>query len=167
MTPIKTYRIGNRLLEIFADLDSDPRYFGSNETKIWCTSNCGWILSDSEFSSTLSFDEIKERVDEMNNFYVSPLFFYEDEHELSTKEKYAIKPVGFIFIENEIENPEEVVDFELKLYNQHLSGDVYSYRLSEDIDSCGGFFGRDLLKNGMSDHLPKEFIERIKNDCIF
>jgi len=161
MAPIRTIRIGDKILEIFIDSDSDPRTTMDNLTKIWCSSSCNWILSDIDFRSTFTVSEIEEKISKLNPFYVAPLFFNEDFEELTTISKDGFDHVGFIFIEDEIENAKEVVKLELDQYNLHLSGRVYSYRLSQDLDSCGGFFGEDIEENGMSDCLPKEFVEKL------
>jgi hypothetical protein len=54
---------------------------------------------------------------------------------------------------------------EVEVYDQYLTGDVWYYVCEqsedgedwEDVDGCGGFYGRDLKRNGMMDHIPAEF----------
>lgn len=51
---------------------------------------------------------------------------------------------------------------EVELYDQYLTGDVYSYTLMEEtspdewteVDSCWGFYGADVLTNGIADNVP-------------
>lgn len=51
---------------------------------------------------------------------------------------------------------------EVELYDQYLTGDVYGYTLMEEtapdewteVDSCWGFYGADVLTNGIADNVP-------------
>lgn len=56
---------------------------------------------------------------------------------------------------------------EVEVYDQYLTGEVYGFEvLDEDgevTDSCWGFFGRDPFENGISDHIPKELHEALRN----
>jgi hypothetical protein len=50
---------------------------------------------------------------------------------------------------------------EIKTYEQFIQGDVYGFStLDTDgaaIESCGGFFGSDPFKNGMSEHIDVQY----------
>ena len=57
----------------------------------------------------------------------------------------------------------EIVNSEIKVYNQFLEGDVYGYRLFRkdgdewnEVDSCWGFYGDDINTNGMLDQVGLE-----------
>lgn len=64
---------------------------------------------------------------------------------------------------------EDVLKNEVKIYDQFLRGEVYNYYCGRieacnlgdkhyiEEDSCGGFFGSEWKKNGMSEYLPKEY----------
>ena len=88
--------------------------------------------------------------------------------------------VGFIFVSNKrikqeygtapdaIDRAMKVLKAEVETYDQHLRGDVYGFLLrgpdcescsgpGEVVDSCWGFYGDDLLENGMADHLDKKY----------
>ena len=71
----------------------------------------------------------------------------------------------------------EYLKGEVETYDQWLTGDVYGFRIfketkcdkcghvgDETEDSCYGFYGRDISKNGMLDHfgdeLKKAFIDK-------
>lgn len=51
---------------------------------------------------------------------------------------------------------------EVELYDQYLTGSVYGYTLLEEtapdewteVDSCWGFYGDDVLTNGIADNVP-------------
>ena len=58
---------------------------------------------------------------------------------------------------------------EVETYDQYLRGDVYGFELLDSegnkIDSCYGFFGNDIKKNGMLDYcdLTEEEIKELEN----
>ena len=65
---------------------------------------------------------------------------------------------------------EEHIRDEVSEYDQWITGDVWGYTLEkvttceccgqeerETIDSMGGFYGNDILSNGMLEYLPEEF----------
>lgn len=68
------------------------------------------------------------------------------------------------FLSNEWKmKAKEIIDEEISLYDKYLQGDVYGYRLFEqcnddwvEVDSCWGFFGSDIKKNGMLDQVGLE-----------
>ena len=86
-----------------------------------------------------------------------------------TKEE-AMKNFGGINAEHWRERCREHIRGEVKVYNQWLAGDVYGFALYEyapqedadeideddmdRIDSCWGFFGSDILENGIAEYCP-------------
>jgi len=62
----------------------------------------------------------------------------------------------------------EILVGEVETYDQYLTGDVYYFTIekvltcdlgcehTEDEDSCGGFYGDDILTNGVLDHIGDE-----------
>ena len=61
----------------------------------------------------------------------------------------------------------EMLKGEVETYDQYLTGDVYGYKLYEDdeeTDSCWGFYGSDFWKNGMSDNVGSDIIEKLKKE---
>lgn len=88
--------------------------------------------------------------------------------------------VGFIYVteeklkntygestitEKEVERATAALEEEIKTMNRYITGDVYGFQLikkteGEDviIDSCSGFYGEDIGKNNMLDHIPEELI---------
>lgn len=66
-----------------------------------------------------------------------------------------------------IEKVERILKAEIETYNQYVIGDIYGFRLMKvDIendereveDSCWGFYGEDINKNGILEHLGKDDI---------
>ena len=55
----------------------------------------------------------------------------------------------------------EIMEGEVEVYDQYLRGEVYGYTLYEqeddewtEEDSCFGFYGDDVLTNGIADNVP-------------
>ncbi len=74
------------------------------------------------------------------------------------------------------ERAEEIIDGEVNVYDQYLRGDVYCYTLYEEqpaeegeepdweeIDSCCGFYGDDVLESGMADQAGNGLTEAIES----
>jgi hypothetical protein len=64
---------------------------------------------------------------------------------------------------------------EVRNYDQYLRGDVYWFsiekivgydddgeKITEVIDSCGGFYGDNPFENGMVDHMEEKYVELLK-----
>ncbi len=69
-----------------------------------------------------------------------------------------------------IEWTERILRSEVKTYNQYLTGEVYGFVIEtpdgEDIDSCYGFYGCDIEKNGMKEYIDEEYqllIEKLED----
>lgn len=65
----------------------------------------------------------------------------------------------------------EVMEGEVEVYDQYLRGEVYGYTLYEqqedewvEQESCWGFYGDDLLENGIADDVGEGFADALKND---
>jgi hypothetical protein len=64
----------------------------------------------------------------------------------------------------------ELIEAEVKEYDQYLRGDVYGYSFIDDdnnLDGCWGFLGTDWAKNGLKDSLPEEAHHLLENIQIF
>ena len=70
------------------------------------------------------------------------------------------------------ERAKTILEQEVRIYDQYLTGDIYSYTVSKSIkcdsckntkeeieDSCTGYFGSDFETNGLYDHAGKEWFE--------
>lgn len=88
--------------------------------------------------------------------------------------------------DNWLEKAEEIMEAEIEIYSLYIEGDVTGYTIEKEeicphcgkimvevLDSCGGFYGHDIEKNGMLDHLPTQWEEyfkekinaKIQNEC--
>jgi hypothetical protein len=83
--------------------------------------------------------------------------------------------IGFIFVSKEkarkeygkltkaaLVKVEKYLAGEVEVYDQYLSGDVYWFKKVDEngevLDSCGGFYGYDIEKNGMRESIPKDAV---------
>lgn len=73
---------------------------------------------------------------------------------------------------------ENYIENDVEEYNQWITGDIYDFCLEklvkcphcnheseETIDAVGGFYGNDILTNGMMEYLPDEVSKYIKEVC--
>lgn len=69
----------------------------------------------------------------------------------------------------------EIMRIDVDLYDKFLAGEVYGYTLYErgieddkdrwdEIDSCWGFFGSDVMESGICDQVGYGFLEAIESD---
>jgi len=66
-----------------------------------------------------------------------------------------------------IDDAARYLEGEVETLAQEISGEVYGFIIEDEDgeheDSCGGFYGSDLDKNGMSDYLDQEQIDELTN----
>ena len=77
------------------------------------------------------------------------------------RKEYNIKRVT----QKYIDKCENIVRGEIKTLDQYISGEVYGYVVEDKdenvIDSCYGFFGYDIEKNGISDYLEEKYVKAL------
>lgn len=69
----------------------------------------------------------------------------------------------------------EIMEGDVEAYDQYLTGDVYGFNLYSaelveegeepewnEKDSCWGFFGSDVMENGIEDHVGEGFREAVE-----
>lgn len=64
-----------------------------------------------------------------------------------------------------IEHTEKILSSEIDTFSQWANGDIVGFRVEEngeEIDSCYGFYGYDILENGVLDYAGEEWREVIK-----
>lgn len=114
-----------------------------------------------------------------------PIFMYDHSGITIQTESFACPwdsgQVGFIYVTedkvkeeyNKTNITEDIIEIviknlknEVEIMNQYLMGEVYGFHILKKelgkenitIESCSGFYGDDIRKNGMIDHIPKELI---------
>ena len=129
-------------------------------------------------------DDNKDILDfELENVVMLPLYLYD--HSGLTMRTFPFScpwdsgQVGFAYITKKkmeeegisVENEEElrqkmtnIINSEVKTYDNYLTGNVYSIALVDDevedviIESCCGFYGEDVIKSGMYE-TAKDFLD--------
>ena len=94
---------------------------------------------------------------------------------ISLDKETALKEIGGADETNWYTLAENYIDNDVEEYDQWLTGDVYEYSLDkvvqcphckheeeEHIDSMGGFYGNDMLTNGMLEYLDDEIVKHLK-----
>jgi len=120
-----------------------------------------------------SWEELAEAIKEKEDvLLIKPLYLYDHSGiTISTGEfncKWDSGQVGFVYITKELAEltgaPEDSFERQLKgeveTYDQELRGEVFGftcYKDGEQLDSCGGFYGRNPHENGMFEYIPEEF----------
>ena len=114
---------------------------------------------------------------------ILPLYLYDHSGiSISTSPfqcKWDSGQIGFIFASKDtirkefgikrvtkkyIEKVTSILESEIKVYDQYLTGDVYGFVLKVDdqeVDSCWGFYGDDHNSNGMVDHIQDKEISKL------
>lgn len=151
-------------------------------------------LRDSYDDDTLSYDEyykkLKKLADQDN--LILPVYLLDHSMvKYSTEDfndSWDSGQVGVIYAphskireewgsidDKSLEKAKKCMIGEVEIYSQWANGDVYGFRLIkedefgdevEEIDSCWGFYGRDLEENGIADNIPEEF-KYLLNDAQF
>jgi hypothetical protein len=180
---VETIKLKNgQLLKIHQDSDMEsPRTAWDNLGKMICFHK-RYDLGDKhkiDHNNFSSFDEMIEETVKDGEYL--PLFLY-DHGSITMKTssfgcRWDSGQVGFIYISKndiikEFGNDSEetrkrvlnVLQCEVKTYDQYLTGDIYGFQLievktcelghqhEEVIDSCWGFYGSDHVSSGLYDH---------------
>lgn len=123
----------------------------------WDSGQVGWIIVlkqtiMNECMGEYVLDEAGERIKLENGQYkIKPL----------TEDNWKTRAV-------------EIMKNDVERYDQYLTGDVYGYTLYksngeddwEEDESCWGFFGSDVLENGIADEVGCGFLEAVKADKV-
>jgi hypothetical protein len=127
-----------------------------------------------------SWDELEEQIWENEDpILVLPLFLYDHSGITISTGRFSSSwdsgQVGFIFMKKKVmeeahfietavgaaeKRAKEILEAEVHEYDQYLRGDIYGFILEDnrgnEIESCGGFYGDDMEKNGMKDYIPTD-----------
>lgn len=132
--------------------------------------------------SSEEFDGWKEMEDYINNKLKAvvclPIYMYDHSGITINTQDFSCPwdsgQVGYIYItedklkdeygkvtEEVIKKATEILKNEVQTMDIYLQGEVYGFSLvkgNEIIDSCSGFYGSDISKNGMLEHIPEQLI---------
>ncbi len=182
-----TLKNGN-ILEVLQDesREADPRKW-DNMTRMLCfhgkyklgDQHLFYRQSDYNSWEAMKADIIKRE----NPAVIKPLYMY-DHSGISIGTNNTTYPfdcqwdagqIGYVFITKAVPyveynckritakirvKLEGILEDEVKLYNQYLSGDVYGFIEKDaegvEVNSCWGFYGSDPKENGMLEHLSSE-----------
>jgi len=164
----------------FFQSDIDPRD-DDNLTKMVCFHN-KYIIGDKHDYNRNDYSSWKElKADIMKNedvVLIKPLYAYIHGGVTISTEPFSCGwdsgQVGYIYVtRQQIESHgvdekeiERILNAEVNTYKQYLCGDVYGFMCYKDgkvVDSCGGFYGRNVQTNGMLSHMSGEFAALIEN----
>lgn len=137
------------------------------------------------------WDEMREHLEKaLEAVVILPLYLYDHSGITMNTTGFSCRwdsgQVGFIYVtkdkikeeygevsEEAIQKATQVLEGEVKTYDQYLTGDIYGFRLvkkstcdhghdhEEEIDSCWGFYGSDIKTNGMIDHFPEDIVQAL------
>lgn len=184
---MSTYKLKDgRSLEIIQDQDPmNPRTEFDNMGTMVCFHK-RYILGDKTNYKSSDFagweDMRKKLTNKLNLAVIIPIYMYDHSGvTISTKpfgDPWDSGQIGFIYVtkasvreeykvsrmsKKVIENVIKCLLAEVETYDQYLTGDVWGYQLynedGEEGDSCWGFFGDDVKKNGMLDNANGELVE--------
>ena len=177
MNIVAKFKSGDKFLEIFYDeTPQSPRE--NDNLGIMVTSHKQYSLGDTQVNTE---EEYKEAIKDAK--ITLPIFMYDHSGiSLSTKRTYPFDDkwdagqLGVIIVSEEklkeeysvkkiskeiIERATKVLESEVAVYNQYVSGDVYGFETFKlekcdhdtnhkiDEDSCWGFYGSDWKENGL------------------
>lgn len=141
------------------------------------------ILDETELESVSQEDHIKRLKEEIKKQYgetveyIVPVTMYEHSgvsYSLGDREGFDFSKCGFYIVTKESRKKlgtpkksfEKVIEQEIKDYNKYIQGEVYGFTLYDsegsEIDSCGGFFEVEDIK----EHLPKEWAKEDLTEYI-
>jgi hypothetical protein len=204
MEPFKVINAGQWRLSIKYDMDPQSPREWDNIGKMVCFHRRYDLGDKHDFKKDdyKSWDELERYLfAERDAEIVLPLYLYDHSGiTISTSEKYPYNDrwdagqVGLIYAtgaalrecfqvkrltKRHKERAVSILKEEVKVYDQYLLGEVYSYRLEKislcsecekeivvEEDSCGGFYGTDWKTNGIADSISsdvRKLLEEIDN----
>lgn len=168
----------NKLVVVQDSNVESPRAWDNLGTMV-CFHNRYSLGDDHNYSADdyNGWEEMKQAiVKQENTAVILPLYMY-DHSGISIKTTPFSCPwdsgqIGFIFVSKKkaleefggkrfsnklVQKLEAILEGEVETYNQYVEGDVYGFRIEDEdgehIDSCYGFYGRNLRENGMAEYI--------------
>lgn len=161
--PIRTEEYKGHLIKIYQDVNSESPREWDNIGTMACYHR-RYNLGD-KHEKTNDAEKFKEWLDEnKDDLIILPLYLYDHSGiTIMTKpfsdywdsgllgyiyvsKKKAMEEMGWSNLDYEkVEKIKEILELEVKTYDQFLTGEVYGFSIEDDIinDSCWGYFGID------------------------
>ena len=170
-------RIGNYLIEVIQENDPQSPREWDNLGKMICFHGRYDLGDKHDYRSNdySGWEEQRKDIEKKENVCVMlPLYLYDHSGITMNTTGFSCRwdsgQVGWIVVSKEqvrkeygvkrinkklIEKVTNILENEVKIYDQYLTGDVYGYRISkitecelghehkEEVDSCWGFYGED------------------------
>lgn len=178
-------------LEIVYDDDPESPREWSNIGRMICFHKRYNLGDDHDyrFGDFESWDELQDQIEkDLDVAEILPLFLMDHSGISISVSPFGCPwdsgKIGFILCTKEdaktnfgsSNNPDRVrkcLISEVETYDQYLRGEIYRFVLrsppcekcghqGEVTDSCGGFYGDDILTNGMMDNLPEQYRKEIR-----
>ncbi len=183
MDAVETYTVGeNKVLQIFIDeIPSNPRQDSDCFSRMVCFHGRYSLGDEHKYRSQdyAGWTELKVQIKkDYDVAIILPLYLYDHSGITISTQPFSCPwdsgQVGWIFVTKQdirenylrknitkrlLQQATELILAELNEYDQYIRGEVYGYKLmegEEEIDSCWGFFGNDLEKNGILDNLEED-----------
>jgi len=131
---------------------------------------------EEEVLEEMSMDELMDTIEE--HVVMLPLYLYDHSGITMRTSPFSCPwdsgQVGYIYVpvkdlEKEgltLQQAEDILEAEVKTYDQYLTGDIYGYILEthegEHIDSCWGFYGLDHILSELKGELSEEYHDLIE-----
>lgn len=81
------------------------------------------------------------------------------------RNEYNWKMITQKRLDSVIDNIDKVMDSEIDILSDYIGGEVYAFSIQDENgdteDSCSGFYGSDIRKNGILGYLSKEDTEMV------
>ena len=81
------------------------------------------------------------------------------------RNEYGWKLITQKRLDSVMDNLNSVMDSEINTLSDYIGGEVYEFSIQDENgdteDSCGGFYGSDIRKNGILEHLSDEDVELV------
>lgn len=157
MHSVHTETLDGYTIKIYRDEDPiNPRVDMETRSKMICFHRRYNLGDAHNFDSPSAAEEwLKRNKDKIA--LVKPLYLYDHSGITISTVPFSCPwdsgQVGVVYVlkqDNEEVDAEQIIESEVKLYDQFLTGEVYGFRIfqgveddAEEVDSCWGFYGMD------------------------
>jgi hypothetical protein len=182
------YNLSNgNILKVINDENTDNPREWSNMTVMVCFHNHHTLgdKHDYDHKDYSGWEEMKKAIIKDNDVaIIEPLYLYDHSGITIATSPFSCRwdsgQIGFVYITKKkvreeysvkritkkfLESAASVLKGEVETYDQYIRGDVYGFKEETPegkyVNSCWGFYGYDLLTNGMKEHIQAEILEEI------